>query len=68
MALRMPKALSMETRVLHMGRAVSADRHGGDSRRFVRGGVDQQQALGAAVAKGFNMPLEKFRGPEVGGY
>src|ERR1700761_4914828 len=31
------------------GRAVGAYRHGGDSRRFVRCGVDQQQALGAAV-------------------
>src|ERR1700733_599784 len=41
------------------GRAVGAYRHGGDPRRFLRGGVDQQQAFGAAVAESFNMPLEK---------
>ena len=41
------------------GRAVGANRHGGDSRRFVRSGIDQQQAFGAAVAESFNMPLEK---------
>src|SRR5579863_3249143 len=41
------------------GRAVGADRHGGDTRRFARRGIDQQKALGAAVAEGFNMPLEK---------
>src|ERR1700733_10856503 len=40
-------------------RAVGAYRYGGDPRRFVRGGVDQQQAFGAAVAESFNMPLEK---------
>src|SRR5580658_518381 len=47
------------------GRAVSADRHGGDSRRFARHGIDEQQALRAAVGEGFNMPLDKCRGPEV---
>src|ERR1700723_1894503 len=40
-------------------RAVGAYRHGGDSRRFLRRGVDKQQAFGAAVAESFNVPLKK---------
>src|SRR5579862_8948707 len=42
------------------GRTVRTDCHGRNSRRFARGGIDQQQALCPAVAESFNRPLEKF--------
>src|SRR5580700_3964864 len=45
-------------------RAVGADHHGRDTRRFAGHGINQQQALGSAFAEGFNMPLNKFLRPE----
>src|SRR5579862_5195749 len=38
-------------------RAIGADRHGWNSRRFARRRIDQQQAFGAAVAEGLNVPV-----------